>query len=113
MIWSVKVEPKPVEGDLKIEHRFAWWPKRINDKKVWLEKYSILYEWRVRRRMLPYFTGMTEIFYHVFGDWDKVGERIHRGIPFMDNPPPPPNSSKEKLVEWDRFIKQEKKKRYQ
>lgn len=40
MIWKIKIEPKPVEGDLKVVTKFAWLPKAIGDRKVWLENYQ-------------------------------------------------------------------------
>ena len=38
MIWKIK---KPVDPELVIKTRFAIFPKRIGDYKVWLQKYYI------------------------------------------------------------------------
>lgn len=69
---------KPKEGDLKIKKKFAWFPVWIGDKRIWLERYQRLYEWKVKKRadtptigkyVLPTVTG-------VWGEWELVGEKI-------------------------------------
>ncbi len=42
MIWKAK---KPADPELVIKTRFAIFPKRIGDYKVWLQKYYITYDW--------------------------------------------------------------------
>jgi len=39
MRWDRKALPLPKEGDVRIMIRFAWIPKEVEDKVVWLESY--------------------------------------------------------------------------
>lgn len=40
MRWKIKSAiPKPVVGDVREQVKFAWFPTRIDDHMVWLERY--------------------------------------------------------------------------
>lgn len=43
-------QSKPVEGDYKIKKCFAWWPKRVENRLIWLESYKEIYLFRIRER---------------------------------------------------------------
>lgn len=111
MKWNSPVEPKPVEGDLKVITRFAWFPHRVNNEKVWLEKYQELWEydgfWR-------YHVGnaSSEHIHWWEGKWNKIGEKVCRGLPYPDNMPPPPGSNEKEKREWLQFLKTKKKERF-
>jgi hypothetical protein len=69
---------KPVHGDHKIIKRFAWLPKWINDKKIWLQSYQLVYEYKVKERrhlpiigpyVLPLVTG-------IWGEWELISSKI-------------------------------------
>jgi hypothetical protein len=38
-----KVKPKPMLNDIKTVIRFAWFPIRIENTVIWLEKYQCIY----------------------------------------------------------------------
>jgi len=42
MVWEVK---KPADKDFVIKTRFALFPKRIGDYKIWLQKYYVTWDW--------------------------------------------------------------------
>lgn len=67
----------PQEGDYKIKRRFAWWPRRVQDKIIWLEKYNQVYEFRTRRRVLI-FPGTGLIHQGVWGGWDLITEQLKK-----------------------------------
>lgn len=72
---TIPKKAKPQEGDYKIEKRFAWWPRIVEDKLIWLEKYKRVHIWKVRKRiiMIP---GVYKVFDAVYGDWDFVTEQL-------------------------------------
>lgn len=37
--------PTPKLGDTKTIIKFAWWPTRVEDSLIWLERYEATYEW--------------------------------------------------------------------
>jgi len=43
---------EPEIGDLKTVNKYAYFPKRIGDKLIWLHKYQELYEYREYETML-------------------------------------------------------------
>ncbi len=44
-------EQSPSVGDYKFKFLFAWWPTKVDGFTVWLERYKIVYEYRVRDRV--------------------------------------------------------------
>lgn len=42
MQWKIK--PIPKIGDVMVKTKFAWFPTRIGTTRVWLEKYTAIYE---------------------------------------------------------------------
>lgn len=75
MKWRAPIE-HPKEGDLKVVTKYAWLPTQVGEYKIWLQQYQELYEWVVRERALPYFNGMSKVFYHTCGDWDLKDTKI-------------------------------------
>lgn len=64
--------PKPEEGDYKITVHFAWWPKKVKEGTIFLEKYKRVHEWRIRVRC----HFISTYFYSVYaGAWDVVEEK--------------------------------------
>jgi hypothetical protein len=52
MLTKAKPEqPKPKEGDRKVTTHFAWWPKKIKEGIVFLERYERHYQYRTRLRI--------------------------------------------------------------
>lgn len=64
-------KPTPKEGDIREVVRFAFFPKWVGNDLVWLQRYFLVYEYRVRDRILPYSS-----FVHSYGDWDLIEKRI-------------------------------------
>jgi hypothetical protein len=44
-------EPRPKEGDRKATIHFAWWPKKVKEGVVFLERYERSHEYRTRLRV--------------------------------------------------------------
>lgn len=42
-----KVKPKPDWHDKKTVIRFAWFPIRVKDNIIWLEKYECIYRFEI------------------------------------------------------------------
>lgn len=40
-----KIRPIPKIGDIMTKTEFAWFPTRIGNTRVWLEKYTAIYEY--------------------------------------------------------------------
>jgi hypothetical protein len=72
---SYPVIQKPTEGDYKIEKRIAWWPKRVENRLIWLEKYKRVHQYRVRQRMV-WAAGYGPIANIVAGAWDLITEQL-------------------------------------
>lgn len=68
-----KEEPKPQEGDLRTELVFAWSPKVICEKRVWMRNYQRLYEYRVRPRRIYCLNVIGPVI--TIGGWDLIAER--------------------------------------
>lgn len=64
---------KPKEGDQRIDKRFAWWPRRVKNRLIWLESYNKVYEFKVRKRVI-----IARWLYHEghWGDWDLITEQL-------------------------------------
>lgn len=65
------IQPKYQEGATRSILRFAWLPHRIGDKKVWLERYEVLYVWCVEK-VKGEIEGKAVEF--IVGNWKKVSE---------------------------------------
>lgn len=70
---TIKPEPVHEHGDYKIEKHFAWWPRKVENKLIWLEQYKKVYCYRVRKRRL-YFISAS--YTGVWGGWDFVTEKL-------------------------------------
>ncbi len=68
-------EPKPQEGDLRREIKFAWWPKWIGNEKIWLQEYEVVYQWVIRQRH-DYFPSIYIDYHYYGGGWDFKWEKI-------------------------------------
>jgi hypothetical protein len=72
---SYLIKQKHEAGDYKIKKVFAWWPKRVENKLIWLESYKRVYKYTIRQR--PVFCqGYGVIDRLVYGDWDFVTEQL-------------------------------------
>lgn len=89
--------PKPVAGDLKIVYKFAWLPKRIKNKVIWMEYYKQLYEWKWHKHIMIFWTVIDVI------GWVLVGEKIDRGTPRMYPLPMPPWYDKNDLLQKEKW----------
>jgi hypothetical protein len=56
-----KVKPKPNIGDRKTVIKFAWFPTRVEDNIIWLEKYKAMYYYK--------YDSFWNYFY--WKKWDK------------------------------------------
>ena len=71
---TVQIKARPKEGETKEGEKFAWWPKKVEDKLIWLEYYKVLYKFVVRRRVHDFRQyGTMEV---IGGGWDKIAEQL-------------------------------------
>lgn len=71
---TIQIKSKPKEGDMRQHIRFAWWPTKIADKLIWLEKYIIIEKFVIRERIHA-FQGYG--FLKVKGGgWDEVERKL-------------------------------------
>lgn len=69
IIKRLQPEQKPVEGDYRFENHFAWWPKKVGNEIIWLEKYVKVFQ-LIRRKRTHIFSG---VILNVVGcGWDLV-----------------------------------------
>ena len=61
----------PYIGEYKVVTKYAWLPIWVGDKKIWLQKYQLMYEYRTRRRYLSWLRLTV-----IGTDWDIVGEKV-------------------------------------
>jgi hypothetical protein len=65
-------DPKPKEGDRKTTIHFAWWPKRVKEGVIWLERYERNWHYITRLRV-------HTIGYHMITPtlpaWDIIEEK--------------------------------------
>lgn len=66
---------EPKNGDFKITYHFAWWPKRVENSLIWLEKYSRAHKYVVKERV-AFYPGVLRTFKAVWGKWELLGERL-------------------------------------
>lgn len=71
---TVPVKVRPKEGETREEKKFAWWPKKVGDKLIWLEKYIVVSKFTVRERVHA-FQGYGFIKVKG-GGWDIVEEKL-------------------------------------
>ncbi len=65
-------EPKPKEGDQRITTHFAWWPKKVKEGAIWLERYERVYEYTIKKR---FHMMMYLVIDAVLPAWDIIEER--------------------------------------
>lgn len=71
---TVPVKVKPKEGDTMTEKHFAWWPKKVEDKLIWLEYYNVHSKFVVRERVHDLFKyGLVKV---TGGGWDVISEQL-------------------------------------
>jgi hypothetical protein len=86
---TVPIIPELKFGDLKTDYHFAWWPRKVEDKLIWLERYKVIRVKRKRPRIE--FIG----HYPIVAPWgyDFVREELIKStIPDFKHTPPPPNN---------------------
>jgi hypothetical protein len=73
-LYTVPVKAKPKEGDQMQKKKFAWWPKKVEDKMIWLEHYIVTYRFVIRDRLhdLRQF-GVIRVH---GGGWDLINEQL-------------------------------------
>jgi hypothetical protein len=71
---TIPIKAKSKEGDIREEKEFAWWPRKVGDKLIWLEKYIIVSKFTVRERVHA-FQGYG-VFKVTGAGWDVVGEKL-------------------------------------
>lgn len=71
---SIKQSSKPEIGDYRIEYKFAWWPKRVQNKIIWLEKYKRVFEYRRRNRLVNLHYAVIEL--KDYPAWDLIAEQL-------------------------------------
>lgn len=71
---TVKLKAEPQEGDYKIEKKFAWWPRVVENKRIWLEFYKVVHTYTIRKRVTMIYRG--PIFEGVWGGWDFVTDQL-------------------------------------
>jgi hypothetical protein len=89
-IKTIPVIPAAKFGDLRTVYRFAWWPRQVEDKLIWLERYKLIEVKSKRPRIV--FIGHYPIV--APWGWDFVKEELivkQSVIPdFKHIPQPPP-----------------------
>jgi hypothetical protein len=71
---TIPIIPKPKEGDIKEERKFAWWPKKVEDKLIWLEHYKAISKFIFRHRIHDFGNyGIWKVF---GGGWEVVEEKL-------------------------------------
>lgn len=65
-------EPTPKEGDRKVTIHFAWWPKKVEEGMIWLERYEKhwLYRTRTRVHQIGYYCNLVTL-----PAWDIIEEK--------------------------------------
>lgn len=83
MKWNVKPKkPIPIEGDTKEKIRFAFFPTKVEDKWLWLEKYVSIYQYKkyFYRYDVVVSEGLfTEKFYTTLRPalgWERINRRF-------------------------------------
>lgn len=83
---TIHIPPKYKFGDTRVTRKYAWWPKRVEDKLIWLESYEVVEIKSKRPRIV--FAGNIPLV--APWGWDFVEERlINPGLPDFKNIPPP------------------------
>jgi hypothetical protein len=83
--------PKEKFGDLRVTYRFAWWPRQVENKLIWLERYKVIHVKSMRARIM--FIGHYPII--APWGWDFVREELivkRSIIPDFKHTPPPPST---------------------
>lgn len=73
MKFRANIEPKYEVGTIKTVIRFAWWPVRIDNIKVWLQRYEDVYVWH--QQDIDGKMGNEIMEFHLF-NWLKVSRRV-------------------------------------
>lgn len=70
----IPIKVKPKEGDTKQEKRFAWWPKKVGDRLIWLESYTVVSKFTIRERVHAFQGyGFLKV---IGGGWDEIEEGL-------------------------------------
>lgn len=65
-------DPQP--GDYKIEYRFAFWPKKIGNQIIWLEKYRQIFEYKKADRRIILMSSIIEL--RNYPAWELILEQV-------------------------------------
>lgn len=75
---KLKIYPetkKPQAGDYRIDKVFAWTPRKVENKRIWLEYYKKVYQYKFRDRYV-YCQGYGVIDVVYCGGWDLITEQL-------------------------------------
>lgn len=80
--------PTPKLGDTKTIIKFAWWPTRVEDSLIWLERYEEVWTFSVCYSSL----GGKLPNPLPYDDWKFTCKNLYSryGLPDFKNPPPSP-----------------------
>jgi hypothetical protein len=101
---TVQIPPTYKAGEKKVTRKYAWWPKRVEDKLIWLEHYELVEVKSMRPRIV--FAG----YYPLVAPWgwDFVEERLIKsglpGLPDFKHPPQPPPPLKQTHMNLQKVI---------
>lgn len=71
---TIPIKAKPKEGDVKEVRRFAWWPRKVGDKLIWLERFIVVSKFTVRERIHDFRQyGIMKV---TGGGWDEIEEKL-------------------------------------
>jgi len=86
---TIPIPPIYNFGDTRITRKYAWWPKQVEDKLIWLESYELVEIKANTPRVM--WIGKYPILCP--WGWDFVEEKLitkQSGLPELKNAPPPP-----------------------
>lgn len=72
---TVPIKTRSKEGDLMEETRFAWWPKKVGNKLIWLESFTVVSKFTIRERIHA-FQGYGFLKVNG-GGWDVIEEKLN------------------------------------
>jgi hypothetical protein len=67
----LKEVTEPTEGDYKVKTHYAWFPVWVDNKKIWLQRYQLFYEYKWGY-YYPYGTGIKM---RVLG-WVQIDQKV-------------------------------------
>lgn len=71
---TIPIKAKPKEGDIREQKKFAWLPRKVGDKLIWLEQFIIVSRFTVRERMHDFRQyGIMKV---TGGGWDEIEKKV-------------------------------------